>query len=37
MVILAVISVMLRLIAYLFGGKSEKEVELQIGHSELEV
>lgn len=37
MVILAVISVMLRLVAYLFGGRSEKEVDLQIGHSELEV
>lgn len=37
LVILAVISVMLRLIAYLFGGKSVSEVDLQIGHSELEV
>ena len=32
-----VISVMLRLIAFLFGGRPQQEVELQIGHAELEV
>lgn len=37
MVLLAVFSVMLRLIAFLFGGRSQEEVDLQIGHSELEV
>jgi TRAP-type mannitol/chloroaromatic compound transport system permease small subunit len=32
-----VISVMLRLIAYLFGRRPQREVNLQIGHAELEV
>jgi TRAP-type mannitol/chloroaromatic compound transport system permease small subunit len=32
-----VISVMLRLIAFLFGGRRQSEVQLAIGHAELEV
>jgi TRAP-type mannitol/chloroaromatic compound transport system permease small subunit len=32
-----VLSVMMRLVAYLFGGLPQREVELQIGHAELEV
>jgi TRAP-type mannitol/chloroaromatic compound transport system permease small subunit len=32
LVVLGILSVMIRTIAYLFGGKSEKEVKLQIGH-----
>ena len=31
-----VLSVMLRLVAFLFGGRPQDEVELQIGHAELE-
>ena len=32
-----VVSVMLRLIVFLFGRRPQSEVELQIGHAELEV
>jgi TRAP-type mannitol/chloroaromatic compound transport system permease small subunit len=32
-----VVSVMLRVIVYLFGGRPQSEVELQVGHAELEV
>ncbi len=36
LVLLGIISVMLRLIAYLFGGLSQKETRLDLGHVELE-
>jgi TRAP-type mannitol/chloroaromatic compound transport system permease small subunit len=36
LVFLGVLSVFLRLIAFLFLGRSQEEVEIQIGHSELE-
>ena len=32
MVVLGILSVLLRVIVFLFGGKSEREVNLQIGH-----
>ena len=37
LVVLGILSVLLRLIVFLFGDKSEKEVNLQIGHVETEV
>jgi TRAP-type mannitol/chloroaromatic compound transport system permease small subunit len=37
LVVLGVVSVMLRVIVFLFSGKSEKEVDLQIGHVVTEV
>lgn len=37
LVLLGVISVMLRLIAYLFGGRPAEEADLRIGHSASEV
>lgn len=37
LVVLGVVSVMLRVIVFLFSGKSEKEVNLQIGHVVTEV
>lgn len=37
LVVLGILSVMLRTIVFLFGGKSQEEVELQIGHTELDV
>jgi TRAP-type mannitol/chloroaromatic compound transport system permease small subunit len=37
LVLVGVISVWLRLIVYLFGGRTLAETELQIGHAELEV
>jgi TRAP-type mannitol/chloroaromatic compound transport system permease small subunit len=37
LVVLGILSVMLRVIAFLFGGKSEEEVNLQIGHTEVDV
>jgi TRAP-type mannitol/chloroaromatic compound transport system permease small subunit len=37
LVVLGVVSVMLRVIVFLFSGKSEKEVNLQIGHVAAEV
>jgi TRAP-type mannitol/chloroaromatic compound transport system permease small subunit len=37
LVLLGVMSVLLRLIVLLFGGKSQEETQLQIGHAELEV
>jgi TRAP-type mannitol/chloroaromatic compound transport system permease small subunit len=36
LVMLAIVSVLMRLIAYLFRKKSQEDVDLQIGHSELE-
>jgi TRAP-type mannitol/chloroaromatic compound transport system permease small subunit len=37
MVVLGILSVMLRVIVFLFGKKSEREVNLQIGHVITEV
>ena len=37
MVVLGIISVLLRVIVFLFGGKSQEEVNLQIGHVEVDV
>jgi TRAP-type mannitol/chloroaromatic compound transport system permease small subunit len=37
MVVLGIVSVMLRVIVFLFGGKTEEEVNLQIGHVESDV
>lgn len=37
LVVLGILSVMLRLIAFLFGGSSQEEVNLQIGHVEADV
>jgi TRAP-type mannitol/chloroaromatic compound transport system permease small subunit len=37
LVVLGILSVMGRLIAFLFGGRSPEEVDLQIGHTELDV
>jgi TRAP-type mannitol/chloroaromatic compound transport system permease small subunit len=37
LVLLGIVSVMLRLIVFLFGRRSQEEVNLQIGHAELEV
>jgi TRAP-type mannitol/chloroaromatic compound transport system permease small subunit len=37
LVVLGIVSVMLRVIVFLFGGKTEEEVNLQIGHVETEV
>jgi TRAP-type mannitol/chloroaromatic compound transport system permease small subunit len=37
MVVLGILSVLARVIVFLFGGLSEDEVNLQIGHTELEV
>jgi TRAP-type mannitol/chloroaromatic compound transport system permease small subunit len=37
LVVLGILSVLLRLIAFLFGGRSEEEFDLPIGHTELEV
>jgi hypothetical protein len=36
-VVLGIVSVLTRVIVFLFGGLSEEEVNLQIGHTELEV
>jgi len=36
LVLIGVISVWMRLIVFLFGGRSQEETQLQIGHSELE-
>jgi len=36
LLLLGIVSVLLRLIAFLFGGRPRTEVDLQIGHSELE-
>jgi TRAP-type mannitol/chloroaromatic compound transport system permease small subunit len=37
LVVLGILSVMARAIVFLFGGKSQEEVDLQVGHTELEV
>ena len=37
LVVLGVVSVLLRVIVFLFSGKTEKEVNLQIGHVVTEV
>jgi TRAP-type mannitol/chloroaromatic compound transport system permease small subunit len=37
MVVLGIVSVLARVIVFLFGGRSQDEVNLQIGHTELEV
>jgi TRAP-type mannitol/chloroaromatic compound transport system permease small subunit len=37
LVVLGILSVMVRTIVFLFGGKSQEDVELQIGHTELDV
>ncbi len=37
MVVLGIVSVLLRVIVFLFGGKTEEEVNLQIGHVESDV
>jgi TRAP-type mannitol/chloroaromatic compound transport system permease small subunit len=37
LVVLGILSVMLRVVAFLFGGASEQEANLQVGHTELEV
>ena len=37
LVVLGIVSVLLRVIVFLFGGKSEREVNLQIGHVETDV
>jgi TRAP-type mannitol/chloroaromatic compound transport system permease small subunit len=37
LVVLGILSVMLRVIAFLFGGASEREANLQIGHTEVDV
>jgi TRAP-type mannitol/chloroaromatic compound transport system permease small subunit len=37
LVVLGILSVMLRVIAFLFGGKTEQEANLQIGHTEVDV
>ena len=37
LVVLGILSVMLRAIVFLFGGKSQEEVDLQVGHTELDV
>jgi TRAP-type mannitol/chloroaromatic compound transport system permease small subunit len=37
LVVLGILSVLLRVIAFLFGGKSQAEVNLQIGHVEADV
>jgi TRAP-type mannitol/chloroaromatic compound transport system permease small subunit len=37
LVLLAVVSVILRLVAYLFGGRPQEEVKLQIGHAVADV
>ena len=37
LVVLGILSVLLRVVAFLFGGKSEQEVNLQIGHAEVDV
>ena len=37
LVLAAIVSVILRLIVYLFGGRSRAEVNLQIGHAVSEV
>jgi TRAP-type mannitol/chloroaromatic compound transport system permease small subunit len=37
MVVLGIVSVLGRVIVFLFGGRSQEEVNLQIGHTELEV
>ena len=37
LVVLGILSVLARLIVFLFGGRSQDEVNLQIGHTELEV
>ena len=37
LVLLAIVSVMLRLVAYLFAGVPQEEADIQIGHAELEV
>lgn len=36
LVLLGIVSVLLRLVVFLFGGRSREEVDLQIGHAELE-
>ncbi len=36
LVLLAIVSVMMRLVAFLFGGRSRQETGLEIGHAELE-
>ena len=37
LVVLGILSVMMRVIVFLFGGKSNEEVNLQIGHVEADV
>ena len=37
LVLLGVVSVLIRLVAFLFGGRTQQETGLQIGHAELEV
>ena len=37
LVVLGILSVMLRVLAFLFGGVSEQEANLQIGHTEVDV
>lgn len=37
LVLIAIVSVMLRLVAFLFGGRSREECGIEIGHAELEV
>jgi len=37
MVVIGIVSVLMRVIVFLFGGRPESEVNLQIGHTEVEV
>jgi TRAP-type mannitol/chloroaromatic compound transport system permease small subunit len=37
LVLLGIVSVLIRLVAFLFGGRTQQETGLQIGHAELEV
>jgi TRAP-type mannitol/chloroaromatic compound transport system permease small subunit len=37
LVLIGVVSVLIRLVAFLFGGRTQQETGLQIGHAELEV
>jgi TRAP-type mannitol/chloroaromatic compound transport system permease small subunit len=37
LVLLGVVSVLIRIVAFLFGGRTQQETGLQIGHAELEV
>jgi TRAP-type mannitol/chloroaromatic compound transport system permease small subunit len=37
LVVLGILSVMLRVLAFLFGGASEQQAQLQIGHTEVDI